>query len=408
MEYSMPESEQKNTLEVHATESGQKLLQYLMRRLSLPQPLLHRWIRTGQVRVNGGRGKPFMHVQANDMIRLPPFALSMAQSATFDKKSPHAAEEKSAQDFAPSTTANPAQYFQEKQKNTLTPGAVHSAHAPRSTLLSASPVQPASSACGKAPSPLPLPPIVYEDANIILFNKPSGLPVHGGTGHSDSLCARLEQHFAHAPFKPTPAHRLDKDTSGLICVALSYQALRAAQEVFSNHSLAKEYVAWVHGTWVHTAKTPQLLTHVLGKKTVSNFEKVHVLSPSHKDARQTNKEDIEGKEAKSLVHCLARTPKYSLMHIRLITGRTHQIRVQLAAEGHSIVGDEKYNVAVPQHAQETQGQNRLLLHALRIHFPQSLDSTCLKALAGKEFAALPPWKKHFSVTSLPPCLCTKV
>ena len=66
---------------VQETESGQKLLQFLQRRLNLPPTLLHRWVRTGQVRINGSRCKPFARVQTGDIVRLPPFAFKMAEES---------------------------------------------------------------------------------------------------------------------------------------------------------------------------------------------------------------------------------------------------------------------------------------------------------------------------------------
>ncbi len=355
----MPDSEQKNTLEVHTAESGQKLLQFLMRRLSLPQPLLHRWIRTGQVRINGGRAKPFAHVSTGDMIRIPPFALGMNQSATFEKHPEQISQ-------AHITQA------QESQKQEIVLG--------------------------------PLPPVVYADEHILIYNKPSGLPVHGGTGHSDSLAQRLEAHFSKAPFKPTPAHRLDKDTSGLICVAQSYKALRALQEAFAAHTMQKEYLAVVHGSWPH--EHTQRLTHTLAKKMQGHREKVYTLPKAHAHA-QENSETEDGKEAISLVRCIARSAKHSLMHIRLITGRTHQIRVQMAHQGHPIVGDGKYGA---QQSPLSRFKNRkgpkLYLHSLRLTLPTPLaaDDAALSKLAGQCFAVLPPWEKEFAVTTLPPQL----
>ncbi|WP_300831867.1 S4 domain-containing protein, partial [uncultured Bilophila sp.] len=128
---------------VTAEEAGQKLLQFLARRFDEPQGVLHRWIRTGQVRINGGRAKPFDRVDFGDEVRVPPFAGGGAQAA------------------APV-----------KEDRSL------------------------------------LPPIVAETDELIVFCKPAGLPVHPGTGHTDSLTARLEKSFAGAPFMPAPVHRL--------------------------------------------------------------------------------------------------------------------------------------------------------------------------------------------------------
>ncbi len=352
----MPDSEQKNTLEVHSAESGQKLLQFLMRRLSLPQALLHRWIRTGQVRINGGRAKPFSHVQTGDAVRIPPFALGMTHSATFVK--------------------NPEDHDSQSSPTTVPE------HTPT-----------------KHTSPLPLPPVVLAQDDMVIYNKPSGLPVHGGTGHTDSLAERLENHFSHLPFKPTPAHRLDKDTSGLICVAFSYASLRALQDAFAEHSMIKEYLALVHGSWPHDQA--QKLTHTLQKRFQGKHEKVHAFAT---DA------DEDGKEAISIVRCISRTAKHSLMHIRLITGRTHQIRVQLASQGHPIVGDAKYGTWKNTFAKlKSKKDNTLHLHSWRITFPQDMafnaqEKENQEPLAGKSYAALPPWDKAFSINELPASL----
>ncbi len=335
----MQQITQSNSMEVHSSEAGQKLLQFLVRRLNLPQPLLHRWIRTGQIRVNASRGKPFMHVQEGDVVRVPPFALGMAQSATFGK---HTAQGSS--DASPGQ--NEAKYV--------------------------------------------LPPQIYADENLIVFNKPQGLPVHAGTKHIDSLAARLKAHFPEATFKPTPAHRLDKDTSGILCVALSYAALRTLQDAFEQRTLQKEYLAWVHGIWQDDF--PKLLSHTMAKKYTGYIEKMRVLPA---DIASEGHGDVGIKEAVSYVRCLQRTEKHSLMHIRLVTGRTHQIRVQLAGMGHPVLGDGKYGSSI--------AHMPLCLHALRLTFPMCADFAKLK-LDGKSFAVLPtqaPWQAMFGVHSVP-------
>ncbi len=331
----MTKDKHKNHLIVQISEDGQKLLQFLVRRLSLPQPLLHRLVRTGQIRVNGGRIKPFVHIHHNDLVRLPPFLLEMSQSATHENEN-----------------ADTHKTWQVKKEATA----------------------------------LELPPQVYADDNIIIFNKPKGLPVHAGTGHTDSLAARLSTHFSHLTFKPTPAHRLDKDTSGILCVALSYKALRTLQNAFENRTVHKEYLAWVHGIWQNSEA--QILSHHIAKKYVGCDEKMRIVH---------HNEDTHGsKTALCSVRCLAHNDNHSsLMHIRLITGRTHQIRIQLAAMGHPVLGDGKYGT--PSH------NISLCLHSLRISFPLSHDFAELN-LAGKHFATLPlhmPWQDNLSVSTLP-------
>ena len=165
----MGEAPDPNTVIVDPREGGQKLLQFLQRRLDLPPSLLHRWIRTGQVRINGGRAKPFGLVAAGDSVRLPPFALGMSRRSK-----------------ATGGQASPEQ-----------------GHEPR----------PRAQALPPAPRPL------QKDGDLWVFCKPAGLPTHPGTGHEDSLSSRLAAGAGDAPFKPTPVHRLDKDTSGILLVA---------------------------------------------------------------------------------------------------------------------------------------------------------------------------------------------
>ncbi len=323
----MPDTVESNILVVHASEGGQKLLQFLNRRLNLSQSLLHRWIRTGQIRVNGGRTKPFLHISENDMIRLPPFALNLLQNDL-------------AQDLQQQAYARKA-----------------------------------------IPQSLPLPNTIYNDEHLLVLNKPCGLPVHLGTGHTDSLATRLSEHFCDAPFKPTPAHRLDKATSGVMLVAQSYACLRALQDAFEQRTMCKEYLAWVCGDWPYAE--PRLLTHHLGKSYIGDDEKVRILS---KD---------EGKISQCIAFCLHRVNGCSLMQIKLITGRTHQIRVQLAAEGYAVLGDYKYG-----QNQQVENVDNMYLHALRIVLPHTAIFTALN-LQDKNFAAHAPWQGWQAVENIP-------
>lgn len=299
-------TEASNIFAVQAVESGQKLLQLLQRRLDLPQGLLHRWIRTGQVRLNGGRAKPFAIVAVGDMIRLPPFAGGMTGRR---RTSPQVA--------------------------------------------------------GGA-----LPPLVGRKGDIWAFNKPSGLPTQPGTGHEDSLAGRLAAHYAGQPYIPTPIHRLDKDTSGILLVAGSFAVLSAMTSALRRHELYKEYLAWVSGRWPWD--TNRRLTHWLRKESVGTGERMCVSDTPG-----------DGAEASLSVQPLQRGAERSLLLVRLHTGRTHQIRAQLAHMGHPVLGDGKYGP--PGTAP------RLMLHALRVILPD-----------GEAFACLPEWRAPFTVTAMPP------
>lgn len=335
---------------VSAAEAGQKLLQFLERRFALPPTMLHRWIRTGQIRCNGKRCKPFQHVAEGDAVRLPPFALRLPPSA------------------------GPQ-------------------NAPSAPLLKRVPDRAAERPL------LPLPPLVYESPDLFVFNKIAGLPVHPGTGHSDSLTTRLHA-VADGLFCPTPAHRLDKDTSGLLLVARSYTRLRALQEAFAVRGLVKEYLAWVEGSWQEGPA--QLLRDCLSKQYTGTHEKVEV----YKAKTGARAAEDKGHEAACLVSCLHRDnvnrvnrvngemakmgghqPR-SLMHIRLLTGKTHQIRVQLASRGHPLCGDVKYG---------SRQRPPFKLHAMRLILQ---DGTC--------FEALPPWQGNWEVLQLPPPLALPV
>ena len=301
---------------VDRAESGQKLLQFLQRRLKLPPALLHRWVRTGQVRLNGGHAKPFARVNEGDVVRLPPFAGALAAQAG-------------------------------------APG-----HAPRI-----------------AEALAPLPPLVATLGDILAFHKPAGLPTHPGTGHADSLSGRLRAHAPDAPFAPTPAHRLDRDTSGVLLVAATHEALRELQQAFRERRVAKEYVAWVEGAWPDA--NPRLLRSHLRKEGAPGAERVRAVAPG-------GEADPGSREALCIVRPLCIGPDASLVQIRLITGRTHQIRVQLAELGHPVLGDAKYGKG------RRKGCPGLCLHALRVTLPD-----------GRAVECLPDWNGPYAFDALP-------
>ena len=311
---------------VTEAESGQKILQFLERRLKLPQNLLHRWIRTGQVRLNGSRCKPFGRVKTGDVVRLPPFAYKLAAQ-------------------------------------TLTPMPVTE----------------------KALPPLlPLPPVMGTGQGtyrgLVAYVKPRGLPTHPGTGHDDSLASRLATHHQDSPFVPTPVHRLDKDTSGLLLVATTHDALRRTHDDWREGRIAKEYLAWVEGRWPFDQT--RLFRHMLHKEGAPGREKIRALAlqgdslPAHKPLTGSN-----AREARTLVTPMRLADDTSLLLLRILTGRTHQIRAQLASLGFPVLGDGKYGSATRTH---------LHLHACRLTLADDTVFTCL-----------PDWEGIRAVTALP-------
>jgi 23S rRNA pseudouridine955/2504/2580 synthase len=291
------------TFTVTAEEAGQKLLQYLARRLGreIPQAALQRFIRTGQVRVDGKRAKPFFRLALGQLVRVPPY----------EPGGPAA-------DATPPVSANP--------------------------------------------SAIPDLDILHEDADLLVLVKPAGLPVHPGSGHATALTTILHARSPEAPFRPTPAHRLDRDTTGVLLVAKSYRALRAIHEAMDTGTIAKDYLAWVQGRW--------LLGEVNEWVTLRDF-----LAKEGEPGRERMAPGEVGKEAVSKVRLLFTTGEASLMEIRLETGRTHQIRTQLGSRGHPVIGDAKYGGGRPP----------LYLHAWRIVLP------------GAAFCVPPPWSAPWAV-----------
>lgn len=341
-------------LVVTAAEAGQKLVQYLHRRCGAPQSAIQRWVRTGQVRINGGRCKPFDRVAEGDVVRVPPFALAGGAGA-----------QATVADGAPHGTPDSG------------PGGAGVADTPAAPLPS----------LPSLPSP---PPVVGQAEGLLVLLKPAGLAVQPGTGHADCVTARLAAHYAGADFLPTPAHRLDRDTSGLLLVATSYARLRALSDAFAaREGLVKEYLVWVAGRWPH--EEARTLRDRLEKQGEPGRQKVRRVAPTGLGgdaARAVEHAASDGGDAARDAACtvipLRRGDAASLLLVRLHTGRTHQIRVQLAGRGHPIIGDRKYDGPAC-------GQG-MLLHAVRLTLP-----------GGDRFSALPDWTGQWKVgeTELP-------
>lgn len=352
---------------VTAAEAGQKLVQYLHRRCGAPQPAIQRWVRTGQVRVNGARCKPFDRVAEGDLVRVPPFA----------RPGERAAQEATVPDRTPGCSTNGG------------PGGTSTPDQAAAPAL-AGPVRRFS----VLPPPLA---IAGRARGLLVLLKPAGLAVQPGTGHDDCVTARLAAQYAGADFLPTPAHRLDRATSGLLLVATSYARLRALSDAFAaRKGLVKEYLAWVAGRWPHAE--PRTLRDRLEKQEEHGRERVRRVTgqgegregcgagcaASGVDACRFPAAADRGRLAVCTVTPLRRSEGATLLLVRLLTGRTHQIRVQLAGRGHSIMGDRKYGGPACD-----QG---MLLHAVRLTLPD-----------GEQFTALPDWTGRWAVggTDLP-------
>jgi 23S rRNA pseudouridine955/2504/2580 synthase len=239
------------------------------------------------------------------------------------------------------------------------------------------PVRIASPAAKPAPRPLDL-PIVYEDAALLVIDKPSGVAVHGGSGVSYGVIESLRAQRPEAKSLEL-AHRLDRDTSGLLIIAKKRSALVELHRMLRDGEVEKVYAALVQGRWQGGARELRERLHKFVNAGGERRVAVHA----------------DGQAAVTQVKPLSATDAYSLLELRLLTGRTHQIRVHLAHAGHPVLGDDKYGDFELNHALAKQGVKRLFLHARRLSFVHPLTGTALRF-----DAPLPPDMRRFAEARL--------
>jgi len=190
--------------------------------------------------------------------------------------------------------------------------------------------------------------IVYEDADLIVVNKPPGLVVHPAAGHARGTLVNAL--LAHCPEiagtggqeRPGIVHRLDRDTSGLIVVAKTHRAYNSLTRQIAERKITKVYLALVHGQPV----PPEGI----------------IEAPVGRDPRHRQRMAVVtgGREARTLYRLRERLGEYALLEVRPETGRTHQIRLHLASIGHPVAGDHVYG--------RRDGLPRQFLHAWRLGF----------------------------------------
>ena len=272
-------------------QAGQRIDNFLRTQLKgVPKSMIYRILRKGEVRANKKRIKPEYKIMAGDLIRIPP--VRVAERAA-----------------APAVSEG----LQTHLENA----------------------------------------ILYEDNDLMVINKPSGLAVHGGSGVSLGLIEALRQMRPQAKFLEL-VHRLDRDTSGCIMVAKKRSALKFLHQALQGSRITKIYHALVCGHWSSGSRRVEA---PLRKNELKSGERVV-------------KVQADGKAALTEFKVLNRyARRATLVEARPITGRTHQIRVHTQFEGHPIIGDDKYGIDDINQQMKTLGLKRLFLHAAELRFP---------------------------------------
>ena len=280
------------TIKVPEDRSGQRLDNFLLGQLKgAPRSLVYKLVRSGQVRVNGGRAKADRKLEQGDEVRIPPVSLSDPE----DKSPP------------------PTGFLQRLEAA-----------------------------------------IVFEDARLLVLNKPTGVASHGGSGISHGAIETLR---ALRPQQNLElVHRLDRDTSGLLIVAKKRSALTELQALMREEG----------GTGINK----RYLTLLVGRMPDGTMS---VDAPLHVGLRQGGERHVQvnaiGKESVSHFKVLERSGGHSYCEVRIETGRTHQIRVHAQHIGHPVAGDDKYgDEAVNKRLREQTGLRRLFLHAASLEF----------------------------------------
>jgi 23S rRNA pseudouridine955/2504/2580 synthase len=195
--------------------------------------------------------------------------------------------------------------------------------------------------------------VLFENSHILVIDKPAGVAVHSGSGVSFGIIDIMRRIRPDTEIELV--HRLDRDTSGCLLLAKHRQSLLAMQRCFQDNSVTKVYLAVVKGRWPEAKRE---ISHTLSKKTMANGER-RVYA------------DSKGQNALTRILEVEVGDGYSVLTIRLMTGRTHQIRVHCQIEGHEIAGDKKYGDERFNKIMKGRGVKNLMLHATSLELPES-------------------------------------
>lgn len=318
-------------LDVDDDDVGQRLDAWLARRFAeLPKSHLYRWIRSGQLRVNGARRAIDYRLQPGDRIRVPPIFGGPAGDAGRFRAGGAAREPGN----------DPVQRERAQLARRL--------------------------------------PVLFEDDDLLAVDKPASVAVHGGSGVSSGVIEQLRAARPQARFLEL-VHRLDRETSGVLLVAKRRTALVSLHAQLRERDTDKRYRAIVVGRWP------------LRTRTLS-FPLQRLEAPDGDRRVTVDREGLEAvTHVTGLARfTISGLGGFSLVEARLETGRTHQIRVHLAHAGCPIAGDDKYGNFEFNRQLARAGHRRMYLHAQSIAFrhPRSGERLRLEASMPQAFAAL--------------------
>lgn len=219
--------------------------------------------------------------------------------------------------------------------------------------------------------------IIFEDDAMLVIDKPAGFAVHGGSGVSRGVIEQMRLERPKAKFLEL-VHRLDRETSGVLMLAKKRSALVALHEAIRNNQTDKRYLMLVQGEWTEPKKRVVL---DLQKYLLPNGERrVNVVTDISKDKyNERQSSETLFKLLKNYSH--PSLGKFSLLEAQLVTGRTHQLRVQLSHLGFMIVGDDKYGDFSVNKTLAKHGLKRMFLHSsvTKIRHPLTQDKLELAA-----------------------------
>lgn len=287
-------------IEIENDFIGQRIDNFLIARLrGVPKSVIYRVLRKGEVRVNKKRIKPEYKLEQGDVVRVPPLTVASAPDAVSVKLS----------------------LVKDLEQH-----------------------------------------ILYEDKDLIVLNKPSGMAVHGGSGLQFGVIEALRALRPDAKHLEL-VHRLDRDTSGCLLIAKKRSVLTHLHEQLRNKTVEKKYWALVAGDWDNKVRK---VTEPLRKNTLQSGERVVKVDAA------------EGKPSETRFRILQRYQEGTLVEAFPVTGRTHQIRVHTACKGHPIACDDKYGDNQFSQQMQQIGLNRLFLHAFSLSFIHPISETTMR------------------------------